>query len=41
MSDKEKLDAFVAHVQQLKQETIPKLNQTIKLLEERVQMLES
>jgi len=32
---------LIHEIQQLKQETIPKLNQTIKLLEERVQMLES
>jgi len=32
---------LIHEIQQLKQETIPKLNQTIKILEDRVQILET
>jgi hypothetical protein len=35
------ISLLIHEIQQLKQETIPKLNQTIKLLEDRVQILES
>jgi hypothetical protein len=35
------ISLLIHEIQQLKQETIPKLNQTIKILEDRVQMLET
>jgi hypothetical protein len=35
------ISLLIHEIQQLKQETIPKLNQTIKSLEDRIQMLES